>query len=220
MSKSRVTQNSSDIIATIFKARVNVLAQLEARGYNIDDYSGCSVNEINSMHQSNQLDMMMPKEKPDESGVKTQIYIKFFAGSKKFGPSNAQEIVDDLFVFDEVLKKEDTLVIVIKDDPNETTINYQKHIWEQDKIFVSIVSIQRLQFNILKHEFVPPHRVMSSSEVASVKKKFNVMGDDQFPEISRFDPVAVAIGIRPGQLCEILRPSKTAVWSKYYRICI
>ena len=130
-------------------------------------------------------------------------------------------MIDDLYVYENrLLSKEDSLIIVTKDEPNEALISYQKHIWEQGKTFVTVIAIQRLQFNILKHEFVPPHRVMTAAEMVDIKTKYNVMNDEQFPEISRFDPVAMAIGLRPGQLCEILRPSKTAVWSRYYRICV
>ena len=39
------------------------------------------------------------------------------------------------------------------------------------------------------------------------------------PGISRFSPVSQVLGIRPGQLCEIVRPSKTSITSKFYRIC-
>ena len=46
------------------------------------------------------------------------------------------------------------------------------------------------------------------------------MDDNQLPEISRFDPVAQAIGMRPGNICEIIRPSKTAIYAPYYRICV
>ena len=47
----------------------------------------------------------------------------------------------------------------------------------------------------------------------------DIINNEQFPDISRFDPVAQVIGIRPGQVCEILRPSKTAITAPYYRIC-
>jgi DNA-directed RNA polymerase subunit H (RpoH/RPB5) len=221
MSKSaRVTQNSSSVINTIYNARNNLLTQLGSRGYSIDEHSGCSVSEVNSMHQNDQLDMLMTAEISAERPIATKIYVKFFMG-KKLAASNVQEIVDDLFVFeDQVLKKEDALLVVSKDEPNEALINYQKHTWERHGIFITIICVQRLQFNILNHEYVPPHRAMTAGEMENTKKKFNVMNNDQFPEISRFDPVAVAIGLRPGQLCEIMRPSKTAVWSRYYRICV
>jgi DNA-directed RNA polymerase subunit H (RpoH/RPB5) len=51
-------------------------------------------------------------------------------------------------------------------------------------------------------------------------KKYNIINKGQFPDISRFDPVARVIGLRPGQLCHIVRPSKTAIEANYYRICV
>ena len=50
--------------------------------------------------------------------------------------------------------------------------------------------------------------------------RYNITDKVQFPDISRFDPVAQVIGLRPGQVCEITRASKTAIESKYYRVCI
>ena len=83
-----------------------------------------------------------------------------------------------------------------------------------------MISIKRLQFNILDHSLVPPHRVMTSAEVEDVKKKYNINYLTEFPEISRFDPVSQVIGLRPGQVCEITRSSKTAITSYYYRCCV
>ena len=40
------------------------------------------------------------------------------------------------------------------------------------------------------------------------------------PEISRFDPVALALLMRPKQICKIIRSSKTSITSDFYRICI
>jgi DNA-directed RNA polymerase subunit H (RpoH/RPB5) len=129
-------------------------------------------------------------------------------------------MIDDLFNLEEILTKDDTLYIIIKDEVNETLINELKHIWEKDGIFVVIQSIQRLQFNILNHSLVPEHKVISKIEMEEVKKRFNIIDNKMFPDISRFDPVAQAIGIRPGEVCEIKRPSKTAIKTTYYRICI
>ena len=99
-------------------------------------------------------------------------------------------------------------------------INELKDIWERDGIFIVIESIKCLQFNILKHVLVPPHTIIDDDEVKSVMQKYNITDKDQFPDISRFDPVARAIGLRPGQVCHIIRPSKTAITTSYYRICV
>jgi DNA-directed RNA polymerase subunit H len=129
-------------------------------------------------------------------------------------------MIDDLFVLTETLKKNDTLYIIIKDNVNETLINELKHIWEHDGIFIVIENIKCLQFNILNHVLVPQHNVIKEEEVKDVMTKYNITDKVQFPDISRFDPVSRAICLRPGQVCHIIRPSKTAIETNYYRICV
>ena len=67
---------------------------------------------------------------------------------------------------------------------------------------------------------MPKHKVLSEQETLEFKKKYNITNDLQIPDISRFSPVSQVIGIRPGQICEITRASKTAVNSLFYRICV
>lgn len=214
------TQNSSGLVSIVYKSRKIVLDLMKKQKYNVDDYENFSVNEVNSMLQNKQLDMLLEKTNEDPATKrKNKIYIRYYL-AKTIRPQNIQEMIDDLFNLEEILTKSDTLMIIIKDDMNETMTNLLKHIWEQDGILIIIQSIKRLQFNILEHVLVPPHRVLTNDEVAVVKDRYNIMDDSQFPDISRFDPVAQVIGIRPGQVCEIIRPSKTAIKSYYYRICI
>jgi DNA-directed RNA polymerase subunit H (RpoH/RPB5) len=190
------------------------------QGYNIEDYANFSVNEVNSMKQNNQLDMLLEKKEDDPvTKRKNKIYIRYYLG-KTIRPSNLQEMIDDLFNLEEILKKDDTLFIIIKDEINETLTNELKHIWESDGIFIVIENIKRLQFNILDHDLVPEHTIVPETEVVNIMKKYNITDKIQFPDISRFDPVSRAIGLRPGQLCHIVRPSKTAIKADYYRICI
>ena len=210
-------QNSSVLISDIYKSRKIILQLMEKQGYNVKDYSNFSINEVNSMRQNNQLDMLL--ETNDSIAKKRKMYIRFYL-AKAIRPSNLQEMIDDLFVLSETLKKDDTLFIIIKDDPNETLVNELKHIWEKDGIFIVIESIKRLQFNILEHVLVPEHRVLMDNEVDEVMKKYNITDKNQFPDISRFDPVARVIGLRPDQVCHIIRPSKTAIEADYYRICV
>jgi DNA-directed RNA polymerase subunit H (RpoH/RPB5) len=193
---------------------------MKKQNYNIEDYENFSVNDVNSMFQNKQLDMLLEKNEPDPDDKKIRkIYIKYYL-EKTLRPQNVQEIIDDLFNLEEVLNKDDTLMIIVKDETNDTLLNLMKHIWEQDGILIVIQNIKRLQYNILEHTLVPNHRILSRTEYSNIKEKFNIMDDGQFPEISRFDPVAQVIGIRPGQVCEIIRPSKSAVQSTYYRICV
>ena len=215
------SQNSSILISHIYNSRKNVLDLMKKQGYNVNDYANFSINEVNSMKLNNQLDMLLETNDDNvtDETPKKKIYIRFYLASRP-APKNIQEMIDDLFILTETLKKTDTLFIIIKDDPNETLINELKHIWESEGIFIVIESIKRLQFNILEHVLVPPHRVMVESEVKKIMTKYNITDKIQFPDISRFDPVARVIGLRPGQVCNITRASKTAIETNYYRICV
>ena len=214
------SQNSSAIISTVFTSRNTILDLMGKQGYNIEDYANFSISEVNSMKQNNQLDMLLEKKEDDPiTKRKNKIYVRYYLG-KTIRPANIQEMIDDLFNLEEILKKEDTLFIIIKDEINETMTNELKHIWETDGIFIVIENIKRLQFNILDHELVPEHTIVPESEVINIMKKYNITDKIQFPDISRFDPVSRAIGLRPGQLCHIVRPSKTAIQANYYRLCV
>jgi DNA-directed RNA polymerase subunit H (RpoH/RPB5) len=213
-------QNSSNIISSIYKARQTIIALMRKLDYNVTDYEHFSVNEVNTMFQNKQMDMLLEKSKEDpRTGRKNKIYVLFYL-AKAIRPANIQEMIDDLFNLEETLTKEDTLLIVAKDEMNDTLMATLKHLWETDKIFIVVQNIKRLQFNIHEHTLVPPHRVISDDERTLIKTKYNITDDTQFPDISRFDPVAQAICLRPGQICEITRPSKTAIQSIYYRLCI
>lgn len=210
------SQNTSSLISQIYKSRTVLLDLMKQQGYNSHEYEGFSINEVNTMKTNNQLDMILEKNQKD--GETRKIYIKYYL-AKALRPTNLQEMIDDLFIVEEILSKKDTLMIIAKDEVNETLTNTLKHIWESEKIFIIIQPLKRVQFNILNHILVPSHRVISEEEKISIKKKYNIMDDGQFPELSRFDPVAQAIGIRIGEVCEIIRPSKTAISAPYYRIC-
>lgn len=215
------SQNSSILISHIYNSRKIVLELMHKQGYNVDEYANFSINEVNSMKINNQLDMLLETsdEKITDENPKKKIYIRYYLTSRP-APKNIQEMIDDLFVLTQTLDKSDTLFIIIKDDANETLINELKHIWESEGIFIVIESIKRLQFNILEHVLVPPHRVLMESEVKQIMTKYNITDKVQFPDISRFDPVARVIGLRPGQVCNIIRASKTAIQANYYRICV
>ena len=95
-----------------------------------------------------------------------------------------------------------------------------KYLYDHDGIFVIIHNIHRLQSNILKHTLVPKMRPLNETEETEFLEKYQVRDKRQLPEISRFDPQALVVGLRPGTICYIQRPSVTALLTDYYRICV
>jgi len=206
---------SNNRILKLFKSRNTLLEQLELLSYNIKDYFDFSINEIDAMNSNNQLDMLLTNENNNRKA-----YVKYYLTSKQINRANLDNIIEDLYNIDNVLTKDDTLIIIIEDEPNDTIINKVKYLYDHDGIFVIIHNINRLQYNILNHTFVPKCEILGDNQVKELKKKYNIMNSKQLPEISRFDPQALVMCIRPGDICEFKRESSTALDYNYYRVCV
>jgi DNA-directed RNA polymerase subunit H len=203
---------NATIISKIGKSRRIILDLLKRRGYKIDDFTNFSNNEINLMYINNELDMILF----DEEGNK--IKIMYILGSI-LRPNKVLDYVEDLYNMENILNFSDELILIQQMEPNDSLINCVNSLYKEKDIYVNIFSIDRLQYNVLNHELVPNHKILNDEELNDIKKKYNIMENKQFPEISRFDPVSMVIGLRPGKVCEISRNSVTSLNTKYYRIC-
>ncbi|RLF47609.1 MAG: DNA-directed RNA polymerase subunit H [Thermoplasmata archaeon] len=71
--------------------------------------------------------------------------------------------------------------------------------------------------DILKHELVPHHEILSEEEVEKLLKTYNIK-KEQLPRIRIDDPVAKAINAKEGDVIKIIRKSPTAGISVAYRV--
>jgi len=200
-------------ILEVHKSREVILDILTRRGYKTDEYIGFSINEIHALLTNKQLDILLNNEVLDK-----KVYIKYYI-DKTIRPANIHDFIDDLFNIEQILSKKDDLIIIIKDEPNDPLQKLQSSIYEHDGIYLTIINIDRLQFNLLDHCLVPKHTILNAEEVSVIKEKYNIIENSNVPGISRFDPVSQVMGIRPGEMFEIERSSKTAITNKFYRIC-
>lgn len=209
-----MSELSSNRILKIYKSRNTILELLQLRKYNISDYSEFSINEIDAMYSNDQLDMLLSKENGNK------VYVKYYLNSKNIRKENLDTLVEDLFEIENVLTKKDTLIVIVNDEPNDTIVDRMKYLYDHDGIFIVMHNIERLQFNVLNHFLVPYTEILEENEVEALKKEYNLKDVLQLPEISRFDPQALAVCLRPGQVCKLHRKSSTALNAYYYRVCL
>tara|TARA_B110001450_G_scaffold1721_1_gene1971 strand:+ start:11398 stop:12021 length:624 start_codon:yes stop_codon:yes gene_type:complete len=203
--------NSNSHIVQVYNSRKNLLEILETRGFNTSSYNNFSISEIGILTEQDQLDMLL------EDSNNKKIYVKYYI-NKVIKPANIYNMIEDLFYLENILTKKDDLMIIVKDEPNDTLVQTVKDIWMQDSIYTSTINIKRLQFNILNHVLVPKHSILSKPEEIEFKKKFNIL-DNNIPDISYFSPVSLVLGIRPHDIVKIERKSRTAIKADFYRIC-
>ena len=207
-----VSKKKVVIISKLYKARMMLLQLLEKQNYDISNHSNFSINNLSLMIENKQQDMLVEKKDGKKAYVKWHLHTRL-------RPKDIHEYIDDLYRFEEILTNKDDLIIIIKERMNDTITKLLHELLVKDKKFITIFNVYHLQFNILEHSLVPKHELMTQEEKEKLYKEKNIMSDSQMPEISRFDPVACAIGLRPGQVCKITRPSQTAITAQYYRLC-
>jgi|Laugrespbdmm15sd_2_1035082.scaffolds.fasta_scaffold00321_9 DNA-directed RNA polymerase subunit H (RpoH/RPB5) len=223
---------NTDIIS-IYNSRKTILEILNESHLennpleNINNYENFNVNEVEAMAKNNQLDMLFTRD--PKSPVSHNIYVKYLLHKTSNRAPAIDNLVEELYEIEGVLSKEDTLMIIINDEPNDSLITKLCHVYDSRGIFIVVHNIKRLQRNILKHSLVPRHTVVYDkilkegeimSDLEKLKQQYNLKSLNQLPEISRFDPVALLIQLRPGQVCMIERDSVTSVDSVYYRVCV
>jgi DNA-directed RNA polymerase subunit H (RpoH/RPB5) len=213
--------SSNNRILQIFNSRKTILELLHTNGnYNIDEYKGFSINEIDVMTTSNQLDMLFTHLE-DNTISPSKTYVKYFLG-KNLNENSLQPILEDLFILTDTMTKKDTLIVIYEGgDPNDSLKTHLKYKFSHDEIFIVVHNIKRLQFNILKHHLIPSDiTILNDLETNELMKHFYLNKIQELPEISRFDPMALAICLRPGQICKFYRKSPTSLRAEYYRVCI
>ena len=73
--------------------------------------------------------------------------------------------------------------------------------------------------DILQHETVPKHEILSKKEKEDILKRFDVSANN-LPKILASEPVIKKIDAKLGDVIRITRKSETAGYAIYYRIVI
>ena len=92
------------------------------------------------------------------------------------------------------------------------------------KVFIQIFPIRQLMYNITKHKMVPEHVRIPKTEYDKFLPEFldslHIDSLERLPKILDSDPMAMFMGLKPGEMCKIVRPSQSAGKHVVYRYCV
>lgn len=217
----------SNTLNEIYNSRKTLLKYLKSQGYDTTNHENFTIAEISAMEQAsnqqnshaltNQLNFELKAKKTEKDEEKTCSVVYYV--NKAMKKTVLQELIDEYYDHDDKNKYLCSLIIVTI-SVNDTNMNIVREMWEKYGEYCVLYDLASLQYNVIEHSFVPKHKKLTEEEKENIMKKYNISNDSQFPEISMFDPVARAILLRPGELCEITRYEKISFKNVFYRICV
>jgi DNA-directed RNA polymerase subunit H (RpoH/RPB5) len=217
----------ADAIDYIVRSRPTICEILTNRGYDVEEYKGVSPKDLTTMIASNikSLEIIAKKREGGEgpqAPMERAVVLYFVEGPIRLSLNNFTKI---LFADTETgarpLKAATDDIIVLHNEPNHDAFTAQSQVqWIANKARVSFFSLKNIISNPTKHVFVPPHRKLSAEETAMVMKRLHVESKSSFPHIKfHADMQARVLGLVPGDVVEIQRPSDTGGITTLFRIC-
>lgn len=207
------------------KTRTNLIKMLQYRKIDVSAYEKFNQDELKKMLQQSLLDksftnaevgpLDMIVKNPDNSHT----YVKYRLDKIKTARA-IESFIEQ--IYDTQLKPEDKLILVAPERINiqgssfETMLN---NFYNQKGYYVQIISLPQLLINIVNHRDVPHHEVIDENDKKELLVKYNIKPEN-LPVILRDDAMARYLGLRPGEIVRILRPSPTSGTYVSYRICV
>jgi len=212
-----------DQIDTLYRSRITLLNHLETSGYDTTPYRKFSHKELELMIQSGPaagappaLTMTLSKKESTDSIQRCIVITTLGKIKQKLRSFTLSYIDPENTDFDPT----STELIIITLEPIAHTFHTEAFdIWNKYKTRVRYFQAAAIVNNPLKHVLVPPHEKITK-EAEEVLLKELYAKKVQFPLI-RFheDPIARMLGLLPGEIVKITRPSLTAGVYTTYRIC-
>ena len=209
----------------LVKTRQNLIKMLKTRKMDVSAYENFNQEELKKMLHQSLIDksFINPEVGPLDMILKnrhnTTTYIKYRLDKIKTARA-IESFIEQIYKTQ--LKPNDNLVIIAHEKINipgssfETMLN---NFYNQKGYFVQIISLTQLLINIVEHRDVPKHEVITEVEKKELLEKYYIT-ESNLPNILRDDPMAVYLGLTPGEIVRILRPSPTSGTYVSYRICV
>jgi DNA-directed RNA polymerase I, II, and III subunit RPABC1 len=208
-----------DLTEAVYRSRITLFKVLEARGYSTQQYSKLGINELKVFTTTNYpdnysgLNMILAHKEDAEK----KCIINYVSGKM----NQFQRIVQQIENM-ELNPEKDELIYMIQDSVNDKLHSLvAAHMWSSHKIRVSFFCIYEIIVNPLEHELVPRHEPVPREEIPELLKRIRVNEKTQLPIIRyHTDPIGRLLGLLPGDIVKITRPSPSAGEYIIYRVCL
>jgi DNA-directed RNA polymerase subunit H (RpoH/RPB5) len=212
-------------IEILFRSRQTLLKILAARGYNVTPYEKFGPFEVAAMAAAGpsafRMDLERSAEAAEADNGLTKCRVEYAIPRVK---NRIAGYMSDLMNQDEneaAVDPTTTELVVITLDPIVDTFhNIAFEYWQKMKLRVGFFQAHSLVNNPLEHVLVPKHERLNPAVHADFLKANKILSKQSLPTICfHEDMIGRLLGLVPGDIVKITRPSPSAGEYTFYRHC-
>jgi len=210
----------------LYRSRQTLLQLLKEKGYNTVPYEKFGPFEIEKMisnDKENNLGMELKREVPADSTIPSTCIVVYAIPRVKNRLGNfLSKLLTNSDTGEDLVDSKTTEIIIITLEAIGDTFNAAAlNQWAKRTLRVAFFDAHTLVSNPLQHVLVPLHEVVPEEEHADLLKKYNMKTKLNLPVI-RFheDIIGRILGLIPGSIVKITRPSPSAGEYVLYRVCV
>lgn len=213
----------------VIRSRQTVLEILEMRGYDTTVYQNIAPEQLLTLADSTSraLDVFVPKREGSEAPCDRAVVVHFLnerirtrlvslRNTIYSGPTNPTG-ADPTGA--NAIKLGDDVIVIVNEPYHDDFDKVSLEVWQQERARMVFFHIKSLVVNPARHVLVPPHRKLTVDEAKAAMERLHVTSKVQLPTIRHFDVQARVLGLVPGDIVEILRPSPTSGVARVLRAC-
>ncbi len=212
----------ADTLDLIIRSRSTILEILENRGYNVDSYKGISPEEVLKMATTNTdlLRINAPKKEDGPAPMPRAVVLYWVNSAVRLRIETEMTNLFDEENPNRMDPANDDIMIILGEPFHDVFHIQAAKQWNSRKARIGFFQIKNVVSNPAKHIMVPPHRKLSQAEITALIPRIHLKSKSELPHIKfHVDMQARVLGLVPGDVVEIRRPSETAGEAIIYSYC-
>lgn len=210
-----------ETLYVLYKSRQTLLKILADRGYNTKPFEKFGPTEISAMAAAGAEAFRMDLERPADGGqriTKCRVVYSFGRIKNRIATFISDTVGEE--DSDDALDRATTELMVILLEPVGEAFHIAALTELARRLRVSFFNAHTIVNNPLEHVLVPKHELVPSSEHKTFLAANKIRSKENLPIIKfHEDMIARIMGLMPGDIVKITRPSPQAGEYISYRLC-
>jgi DNA-directed RNA polymerase subunit H (RpoH/RPB5) len=211
------------LIDITYRSRITLLNMLEKNGYDIAPYSRFGPEDITEMiGPGNGESLRMDLKRIEGEGPSKCVVIYRFQRQKQKIPTLLNELLgEDVPEFERVNPKTTEVIVILYEPVVDTFHTAALNQWKKNKLQIRFFEARKIVVDPSSFAIVPKHERLTPEETKALRKEYYLQSDANHNWI-RFheDPQARWLGLVPGDVVKITRPSPSSGEYVIYRVCV